>query len=315
MRVCVCCLAVLLAFAAMAQESISGYLLGPDDAIAIHVLDGFNLGDEPVLIGTNGNITVPLIGRLKAGGLTVEQLETELCARLKEFIQEPEVTVTVVEFHSQPVSVLGAVSSPGVVQLRGRKTLYEVLSMAGGPKETAASSITVARLQENGPIPLPGAALDPTGRFFIAELDLREILDGKNPALNIEICPRDVITVAQSNARMIYIVGDVQHAGAFTMGPRQTISVMSAVSLAGGLGRTARPEKAKIFRDIPGQSKRGEFTVDLKQILAGKAEDVGLRPEDVLVVPTSSRKYFTTYVIPATIASAVAAAIYAGAHY
>lgn len=313
------CLALLAVACAYAQQPPpttapppSGYVLGPDDQIVIHALEGLDLAGKPVLIGTNGNITLPLIGRIKAAGLTVEQLETELASRLKAYVQEPQISVTVTEFRSQPVSVFGAVTTPGVVQLRGRKTLYEVLSMAGGPRETAGSTISIIRLLENGPIPLPGAGPDPTGRYSSAELEMQEILGGRNPAANIEIKPHDVISVSQGNARMIYVVGDVQRAGAFNLGSQRTVSVLSALSLAGGFGRTAKPEKARIFRPAPDRQKHEEIAVNIKQILAGKAEDIGLRPEDVLVVPTSSRKTFTA-VVTGTLAGAVSAAIYAGA--
>lgn len=314
-----CCLALLVTACAIAQEPPSttapppsGYVLGPDDQILIRALEGLDLGDKPVLIGTNGNITLPLVGRVQAAGLTVEQLEGELASRLKAYVKEPQVSVTVTDFRSQPVSVFGAVTTPGVVQLRGHKTLYEVLSMAGGPRETAGSTISIVRLSENGLIPLPGASQDPTGRYSSAELDMQEILGGKNPAANIEIKPHDVISVSQGNNRMVYVVGDVQRSGAFNLGGQRTVSVLSALSLAGGLGHTAKPEHALIFRPAPDGQKHQEIAVNIKRILTGKAEDIGLRPDDVLVVPTSSRKVFAT-VISGTLAGAVSAAIYAGA--
>ena len=108
--------------AVIASQTVSGYVLGPDDEIVIRGIDDPEISekpDMPVLIGTNGDITLPLIGRVKAGGLTVEQLEAELTARFKEFIQEPQISVTVTEFRSQPVSVFGAVTKPGIVQLTG----------------------------------------------------------------------------------------------------------------------------------------------------------------------------------------------------
>jgi polysaccharide export outer membrane protein len=313
------CLAALALACATAQQPPaagaplpSGYVLGPDDQILIRALEGLDLGDKPVLIGANGNITLPLIGRVKAAGLTVEQLEADLATRLKVYVQEPQISVTVTEFRSQPVSVLGAVTTPGIVQLRGRKTLYEVLSMAGGPRETAGSTVSITRRRENGEIPLPGAIFDSTGQFSTAVVEMQEILDGKNPAANIEIKPNDVISVSQANARMVYVVGDVQRSGAFSLGGQRTISVLSVLSLAGGLGRTAKPEQAKIFRPAPDGQTHQEMGVNVKQILAGKAEDIGLRPDDVLVVPTSSRKAFTTTIISGALASAVSAAIYAG---
>ena len=312
-------LVALTAFSAAAQQPAktaalpdSGYVLGPDDQIVMHAMESPEISDKPFLIGTNGNITLPLAGRVKAGGLTVEQLETELNARLKTYVKDPQVAVTVVEFRSQPVSVFGAVGTPGVIQLRGRKTLYEVLSMAGGLRETAGSSITVTRRRENGEVPLPGSKVDPTGQFSTAELNVQEILAGKNPAANIEIKPNDVISVSEADSNMIYVVGDVEHGGAFTLGGRQQLSVLRALSLAGGLGRTAKPEKARIIRGVPGDAKPLEIAVNVRRIFDGKAEDAALLPQDVLVIPTSSRKVFTVYSVPSVVAAAAYGAIY---HY
>jgi polysaccharide export outer membrane protein len=305
---------LMVAFAQQAPPAIpvsSGYVLGPDDQIVIRSLEGLDLSDKPILIGINGNITLPVIGRVKAAGLTVEALESDLATRLKPYIKDPQVSITLTEFRSQPVSVLGAVTTPGVYQLRGRKTLYEVLSLAGGPRDTAGSTVTITRHTESGALPLPNATPDPTGGFTTAELDIQEILAGKSPATNIEIRPYDVISVSQGNSRQVYVVGDVQRSGAFPLGLQRSVSVLNAISMAGGLGRTASPEKAKIFRKTA-ESQHQEIAVNIKLILTGKAEDIGLHPEDVLVVPTSSRKSFTTYVVPALIASSVAAAIYAG---
>jgi polysaccharide export outer membrane protein len=308
---------VLFALCAAAQQSAetgkkfdSGYVLGPDDQIVIHAIDAPEISDKPFLIGMNGNVTLPLIGRVQAGGLTVEQFETELNTGLKKYINDPQVSVTVAEFRSQPVSVFGAVARPGVIQLRGRKTLYEVLSMAGGPTESAGSNLTVTRRRENGEIPLPGATVDPTGQFSTAELSVQEILEGKNPAVNIEIKPNDTISVSEATSNMIYVVGDVEHGGAFTLGGRQSLSVLRSLSLAGGLGRTAKPQKARIIRSVPGELKPQEIAVNIKQIFNGKAEDIMLLPQDVLVVPTSSRKVFTTYSVPSLVSAAAYAAIY-----
>jgi polysaccharide biosynthesis/export protein len=228
------------------------------------------------------------------------------------FIQDPQISVTVTEFRSQPVSVFGAVTKPGVVQLRGRQTLYEVLSMAGGPRETAGSILTVTRPLRSGEIPLPGARVDPTGQFSSVELNVQEILEGKNPAANIEIKPNDIISVSEGSTNMVYVVGDVQKGGAFTMGGQRNVSVLRALALAGGLGRTAKPEKARIIHEVPGEPKLREVAVNIQQILSGKAKDVELGPDDVLVVPTSSRKVFTTNFLPSAFAAVAGAAIY---HY
>ena len=314
-------LTIAVVYAAAQQPTVtaaqpgSGYVLGPDDEIMIRGIEDPDTSakpDKPVLIGTNGNITLPMIGHVKAGGLTVEQLEAELNRRFKVFIQDPQISVTVTEFRSQPVSVFGAVTKPGVVQLRGGQTLYEVLSLAGGPSETAGSLLTVTRPRQSGEIPLPGARVDPTGQFSSVELNVQEILEGKNPAANIEIEPHDVISVSEGSSSMIYVVGDVKHAGAFPLGGRHNLSVLHALSMAGGLEHTAKPAKARIVRSAPGELKYQEIAVNLKQILAGKAQDVGMGPQDVLVVPSSAGKSFATWFLPSTVGAAVSAAIY---HY
>jgi polysaccharide export outer membrane protein len=294
------------------KQTVSGYVLGPNDEIVIRAIDAPEISEKPVLIGTNGNITLPMIGRVKAGGLTVEQLEAELTSRFKEFIQEPQISVTVTEFRSQPVSVFGAVTKPGVVQLRGGQTLYEVLSMAGGPRDTAGSVLTVTRPRESGEIPLPGAKEDPTAQFSSVELNVQEILEGKNPAVNIEIKPNDSISVSEASSNVVYVVGDVQHGGAFTLGGQRSVSVLRALALAGGLGRTAKPDKARIVRQVSGESKLRDIAINVQRILSGKAEDIALGPDDVLVIPTSSRKTFTTTFLPALFSGVVSAAIY---HY
>src|SRR5260370_1884073 len=90
-----------------ATQTESGYVLGPDDEIMIRGIEAPEISDKadkPVLIGTNGNITLPLIGRVKAGGLTVEQLEAELTTRFQEFIQEPQTSGTGAAVRDQPGS-------------------------------------------------------------------------------------------------------------------------------------------------------------------------------------------------------------------
>src|SRR5581483_7986366 len=104
------------------------------DSIKIWPLDVGEITDKPIKIDTSGNIDLPLLGRIQAGGLTVDQFEADLLQRLHSEVRSPRVSVEVVEFGSQPVTIMGAVNQPGVHQLQGRKTLAEVLSMAGGLK-------------------------------------------------------------------------------------------------------------------------------------------------------------------------------------
>src|ERR1051326_5371915 len=133
----------ILAFQSTVQSSV--YILDTDDQIAIRVLDTPEIGDQPFRIDRSGNINLPLAGNLRAAGLSAEQLQVAIVERLKTYLQEPAVTVTIKEFRSQPVSVLGAFKNPGIVQVHGRKTLFEVISEAGGLSNDAGSRIKITR--------------------------------------------------------------------------------------------------------------------------------------------------------------------------
>jgi polysaccharide biosynthesis/export protein len=175
------------------------YVLGPRDTLLIHILHMDELGNNLYPIDLEGYLNLPRIGRVRAAGLTVDQLEEELSKRAKEYLQNPVVNVTVAEFHSQPVSVLGAVANPGVHQVQGNKTLYEVISEAGGLKEDAGNTIKITRRIEEGAIPLPNAIIDPSGRFSIAQLNVRSVMSARNPLENIATKPNDVITVPRAD--------------------------------------------------------------------------------------------------------------------
>jgi polysaccharide export outer membrane protein len=270
------------------QEQLrSSYVLGPEDQIVIRALDAEEISDKPLRIDMNGYIRLPMAGRVRAAGLTIEQLEAELVSRLKAYIQKPEVAVTITEFRSQPVSVLGAVKSPGVHQLQGRKTLVEMLSLAGGLSGDAGHSVKITRRQEWGKIPLRSATQDTSGQFSVAEVSLKSIMEATHPEENVVIRPQDVITVPR--AEMVYVIGQVQRAGGFVLNERENISALKALSLAGGLDRAASPQNARILRSAGG-SNRLEISLDMKKILAGKTPDVPLQPEDILFVPSSTPK-------------------------
>src|SRR6266850_7902476 len=172
----------------------SSYILGAGDQITVHALDAEEISDKPYRISAAGDMTFPMIGKVKAAGLTVEELESALVKALQEFIRQPKVAVSVTEFRSQPVSVIGAVTNPGVLQLQGNKSVIEVLSMVGGVRSDAGSSIKITRKKDWGPLPLQDARMDPTGQFSTGEIKLQDVLGARNPEQNILIRPNDVIS-------------------------------------------------------------------------------------------------------------------------
>ncbi len=275
------------------------YKLGADDQILLRVSNAPDINEKPVRIDTDGYIKLPMIGRVHAAGLTAEQLEAEITKRLKVFLEDPEVAVSVAEFHSQPVSIIGAVGSPGVHQLQGRKTLVEIISMAGGLRPDAAPVAKITRKMEWGPIPLPGAKVDPTGQFSIADVNIKSIIEAKVPEQNIAIFPQDVISVPR--AELVYVLGEVTRAGALPLNDGSSISVLEALSTSGGALRTASPAKARILRAMPGAARRTELPIDLKKVQNGKADDVQLIAGDILFIPGSTTKRMSTKAIEAAV--------------
>lgn len=275
------------------------YILGPGDRLAVRVGEVPEIGDHPIHIDPSGYISLPLVGRVLAADHTVENLEEELVKRYQKYLYEPDLTVSVVEFRSQPVSVVGAVRTPGVFQVEGRKTIVEVLSLAGGLDALAGPTLTVTRLLKWGRIPLPGAVDDESGRFSIATVNLKALLDAKRPEDNIPIMPDDVITVPR--AEMVYVVGDVHRAGGFPMSDSEGLTILQALSLAGGLEKTSAPAKAKILRPVPNRTERNEVAVNIKAIVKGKAPDIAMQPGDILFIPGSATKSAYTRAVEAAI--------------
>jgi len=291
------------------DQTRSTYLLGPDDQLEISGPELTDSGaDKRARIDSDGDVQAPLVGRIHVAGLTVQQAEETLDKALSTYIREPQVVLNVVEVRSQPVSILGAVNTPGVHQVQGHKTLMEMLASAGGIRPDAGYSVRITRELEWGCIPLPGAKLDPSGQFSVAEVNLKEIMEAKDPAENIQIFPHDVISVPK--AEMVYVVGDVKRSGGFVLGERQSISVLQAISLAEGLNGTADSKHAKILRLNHDKDLREELPVDVKALLKGKKQDVSLQGNDILFIPGSTGKKAALRAVEAAIQTGTGLAIW-----
>ena len=125
-----------------AELSTSGsqgdYIIGPQDKLRIRVFEVKDLSFDEEEVDANGQIQLPLIGKVTAAGKTTMQLQDELAQRLGErYLQSPQVSVSVAESASQKVTVEGEVKAPGVFQIRGRTTLMQAIAMAGGPSDVA----------------------------------------------------------------------------------------------------------------------------------------------------------------------------------
>jgi polysaccharide biosynthesis/export protein len=289
-------------------QTSPNYVLGPEDQLKIWAFGMDEISDKPVPIDPNGYIDLPVIGKVHANGLTVEQLRTELVQRLSKEVLRPQVSIEIAEFGSQPVSVVGAVNHPGVRQVQGRKTLLELISMSEGLRQDAGPRIHISRPVTNGTIPLPTAKTDATGKFSVAEVSVKDLMAGKNPAENILILPHDVVTVPTAEA--VFVMGAVRKPGEVPLKDNASISVLQALASAEGLGPTPAPQNATIVRFVDGSSERHEIPVDLRKIQEGKAEDIAMRPKDILFIPQSGPKKAGARALEAAIQAATGIAIW-----
>src|SRR5690242_7819357 len=320
------------------------YVIGSGDLLGIYVFDVEELSRE-VRVSQTGTIGIPLLPvRLHVAGLTEMQVEQKIAEMLEAngLVTHADVSVSVKEHKSKPITVVGAVSHPMVYEADRPVTLLEVLAEAGGISSDAGDTIIVSRpsqdaLADSGeppeigpeqplpskpspanasaqgpptasqdatkepPIaasspasgaaaasPNPSTSAEPpplTNTITINLSDAMETGDMKN---NIALQAGDVVTVP--HAGVVYVLGAVGRAGGYVLSnDRAQLTTLKILSLAGGLTRTAKSDKAVIIRkDNMGQQH--EVSIDLKRVLSRKAEDLQLQPSDILYVPESGSK-------------------------
>jgi polysaccharide biosynthesis/export protein len=267
------------------ETGLAEYLLGPQDLLAIRVMDLEEMGNASLRIDPAGNIDLPLVGPAHVAGLTISQFRALLVEKFRKYVLDPVVTVAVVEFHSQPVTVVGSVNSPGVHQIEGPKRLLEVISIAGGLRGEAGSKVIITRESSSGLLPIPDARNDVGGKFSVGEIELDGLISGKNPSKNIIIRPNDILSVPA--AEVIYVLGEVGKPGGFTLHEHASISALEALAMANGPAKTARPKHAHILRVVGDGKPRATIPIDLSRILDGKSPDIPLQPKDILFVPNN----------------------------
>jgi polysaccharide biosynthesis/export protein len=264
------------------------YELGPSDQIMVRVPDAEELDGKTFRIEDDGTATLPLVGVVKMGGLTVSQIEDDLKNRLKVYVRNPLVSITVVQFRSAPIFFVGQFQKPGIYALQGRHTLVEMLQTAGGLLPTAGRRIKVTRKSESGPIPLGAAVVDPGTKTSSVEISLVSLTQNINPAEDIELQPYDVVSV--DRAEQVYLMGAFGKQGGIEVGDRDYISALQLLAQAGGLSAGAIPEKALILRPVLDTARRAVIPINLTKVLTTEGNDYPLLPNDILFVPTRKEK-------------------------
>ncbi len=264
--------AVALAFAcvcAVAAPQPAGaqtdYVIGPQDVLTVTVYDHADLSGK-FTVEADGTLTFPLIGRVKAAGLTLRSLEETLKTQFGDgFLKNPQVAVSIEEYKSQRVFVMGEVRAPGAYQLTGDMTIIEALAKAGGITQIAAEEILIVR-------PSMGAKAGPSrpddSESTVLKVNVRELQAG---ALSQNRLLRDGDTIVVGRSQAVYVFGQVRAPGAYPI-DRGT-SVLQALSLAGGVTDRGSTGRIKVVRALDGKKK--ELKVRLTDIV---------EPGDTLIV-------------------------------
>jgi polysaccharide export outer membrane protein len=272
--------------AAVAQEPMgevlagADYKIGPGDLLQIAVFQVEEL-NRTVRVRSDGAISLPLLGSVRLVGVTSSELEEQLAARLREeYLQDPQVSVFVEEYRSHPVTVLGQVNQPGIYYMRGRRTLLEVLSEAGGLTEEAGRTVHLRRRTWNEDAREAG--------FELVVVDLAALLESGAP--DSELVLRDHDAVHVPKAGFVFVEGAVKEPGAYPL--ENGATVLKAVTMAGGVDFEAQKSAVRVIRETGGGSDVAR--VDLGAIPNDPSADLAVQDGDVVIVPSSPMKVALT---------------------
>ena len=256
-----------------------GYLLGPGDRFAFVVRGRPDISREEIVVSPDGDVSLPRVGVINLAGLSLQQATLVLQERLRRFYDDPEVTLVMKVFNNNKVFVLGRVANPGAVHFSGRGTLLEALSLAGGlPVDTQKSFLSRCMIVR--------------GKDMVIWIDLRDLLENGNMALNASLHNNDVVFIPQSEDQVAYVLGQVLQPGVLLL--RSSMTLMDAVMQAGGPTRDAEGV-AYLVRQVEG---RGVVeAINLREMVerGDLRRNYVLRDGDIVYVEERGASQFNYY--------------------
>lgn len=265
------------------------YTIGTGDLLGIEVFDVPELSRD-VRVNDTGYISLPLMpAKVRATGLTPYQLQDKLAELLQTngLVSTPEVTVSIKEQHSQPITVIGSIKTPMVIQATHSITLLQALSQAGGIADDAGSTVIVTRPASEVADPDNPGFTKTSGSSQTFTINLADVLESGDARFNIPLAGGDVVSVPR--AGIIYVVGAVQKPGGFLLqNDLDRMTMLKMLSLAGGTTNTAKVKNAVILRKNPDTGQRDQVPVDVGKVMHLKSPDLQLQANDILFVPDSS---------------------------
>ncbi len=289
MRLVLFLLAMFVTSAALPAQTVpaaapSGNLpaqkIGPNDLLAVSVYGAPEL-TRSVRVSASGHLSLPMLRRsIPAAGKLPMDLEQSIAQALRdgEILVDPVVTVTIVEYFSRPISVMGAVRKPTTFQAVGPVSLLDAVTRAEGLSPDAGSEILVTRRQE-------GASGDSIS--LVQRIPVKGLIDAADPEFNIALSGGEEIRVPE--AGKVFVVGNIKKPGAYTVTDATDTSVLKLLALSEGLAPFAS-NTAYIFRREAGGGAKNEIPLELNKIMQRKAPDIPLLANDILYIPDNRGK-------------------------
>jgi polysaccharide export outer membrane protein len=247
------------------------YKLGSNDVLAVLVVD------QPHLTGTyrvngDGDLELPLVGKIHVLGLTLREAETEIVRRSvdREILSQPLVTVQLLRQSPAIITVVGDIKVPGQFTITSPITLYEALAKAGWTTTDAGANVLVSKSASDTP--------------RIISLD--DLQKSHDPSINVTLTGGEVVNVP--DAPKVWVTGYVRRPGSIMFRMREGTTVLRVVGDARGLTE-GYPETAYIYR-ADDNGRRHEIPIPLNDMMKRKAPDVRLQPDDILVIPDADAK-------------------------
>lgn len=264
------CFFVFIVFSFDSHASEIDYKIGPDDVLFISVYEELDLTLE-VRVSMDGLITYPLLGRVQASGLTIQELEKKITDLLeKDYLVHPQVNIVIRQYSK--VYVVGGVRAPGLYELKPGINLMTVIAMAGGLSEgLIEGSVLVIRQGSD--------------TKNVLEIPVSELVNDAIRDDGIKLMANDIIQVKNSESGNIYVLGQVGRPGEYVL--KQDTTVVEAVTMAGGLTKIAAANRIRVIRNENGSKQVIDVPVGDILKTGDKSKDIILKPNDVVMVPES----------------------------
>jgi polysaccharide biosynthesis/export protein len=244
------------------------YVTGPNDVLTITVFNQPQLSGK-FAVESDGSLAFPLLGRVAVGGLSIRAVEDEIRRRLASgYVKDPHVSVTMEQYRSQQVFVMGEVQKPGSLQFTGAMTLIEALARAGSTTERAGTEAVIVRSRTADSAAPAAPPSDDTANAETIRVDLRSLQTGML-SQNVVLRPGDTVFVPR--AETVFVLGQVRNAGEYVL--RSGMTVRQVLALAGGMTERGSSRRIQIIR-----------TVDDKEVTTSVNLQTKVLPGDTIVV-------------------------------